>query len=170
MRHVLGVLALLLLVPGCGTETEPPDAAPRASEQASAESASPSGSPAAPVSEGPLEFTQVALVSRTAVGGEVDRAATVLDDSAATTRFGEQFETGGMGEEVAAAVARTDVPEGQVLLGAVVALGCDVPSEVAVARTSEGVTITALKTAKPLKECLAAVTTVALVLVDENAV
>jgi hypothetical protein len=62
------------------------------------------------------------------------------------------------------------VPSGQTLLGAVVAIGCDVPPGVTVQHADGGLAITALKVEKPREECFAPVTTVALVAVDADEV
>ena len=137
-------------------------------------SASPSDLPSAPPSAAPstrgaVDFTEVALLSVTAAGGEVEYRATVLDDAAAVSRFAAQFENGAMGDQLTTAVREADVAEGQELAAAVVSIGCDVPPGVTVQKLERGLAILPLKVKSPLKECLAAVTTVALVAVDESA-
>lgn len=115
---------------------------------------------------GHVAYTEVRLVSRSAVGGEVDRRPTVLDDAQDVERFAAQFRTRAMRAEVSGAVARSDVPDGRTLVGAVVALGCDVPSGVRVRGEGDSLEIVPLEPATTHPECLVAVTTVALVSID----
>ena len=75
-----------------------------------------------------------------------------------------------MADKIKAAVVKADVPEGQALVGTVVAIGCDVPPGVSVDWNGTGLEVTALKVKKPTKECFAPVTTVALLTVDADAV
>jgi len=147
MRRLLGTLIVLLLLAAgttaCGSDSG--DAA---------DDASPS-----------VEPVTVAILSRTAAGGEVSPRAVPLPDAAAVGRFAEQFEDPAFGREIAARVAATEVPEGRELVGAVVAIGCDVPESVTVTPLADGVSIVADKVTSPMLECFAAVTSVALVLV-----
>ena len=83
--------------------------------------------------------------------------------------FNAQFETDAMPAQVEAAVAATEVPEGMLLYGAVVAVGCDAPTDVFVTDSESGVLIVAKKVPSPLQECFAPMTTVALVLVPASA-
>lgn len=156
MRRTPGpfLLALLCtgLLAGCGTD-----------EVASDGSASHQGARTDHV-----EHTQVALVSQSAAGGEVDLRPTVLDDARAVERFSAQFRTDAMRDELRAAVAGSDVPDGETLVGAVVTLGCDVPSGVRVQNEGDGLEIMPLEPATTHPECLVAVTTVALVGVDSG--
>ncbi len=122
-----------------------------------------------PAGDGTVDFTQVALVSQTAVGGKVNERATVLDDADAVARFSRQFTRASMGVALSSEVAGADVPDGQTLVGAVVSVGCDVPPDVTVQDTGAGLSIVAQKVESPLEECFAAVTTVALVTVDSDA-
>ena len=157
MRRTLGplLLATLLsaaLLAGCGTD----------------EAASPRASSSSPES-GPVKSTQVALLSRSAAGGAVDKRAVVLDGPAAVDEFVGQFRTDAMRQDVRAAVASTDVPAGTTLVGAVVAVGCNVPSGVTAQSRDDGVALVPLEPTTTHRECLVAVTTVALVLVDSVA-
>ena len=153
MRRALGLLLLASLLStglltGCATDevrSAPEDSPPRT---------------------GRVEFTQVALVSRSAAGGEVDERATVLEGPRAVQRFAAQFRTDAMRDALRAAVAGSDVPDGETLVGAVVMLGCDRPAGVSVARRGGGLEIVALAPATTHPECFVAVTTVALVSVD----
>ena len=116
-----------------------------------------------------MDFTEVVLASETNAGGEVSPRPTVLDSPAAVEDFASGLE-GRLADEIRSAAVDADVPDGQVLVGAVVALGCDVPPGVGVTRTPEGIEVTALKVAKPKQECFAPVTSVSLLTVDADAV
>ena len=115
-----------------------------------------------------MDFTEVVLLSETNAGGEVSRQPTVLDSPPPSTTS-PRLE-GRLADEIRSAAVDADVPDGQVLVGAVVALGCDVPPGVGVTRTPEGIEVTALKVAKPKQECFAPVTSVSLLTVDADAV
>lgn len=154
MRRTLGpfLLALLCagLLAGCGADEVAPD-----------------GSPSQPgPSAGHVEYTEIGLVSQSAAGGQVDLRPTVLDDSRTVERFAAQFRTDAMRDELRRAVAGSDVPDGETLVGAVVTLGCDVPSGVRVRGEGGALEIVPLEPATTHPECLVAVTTVALVSVD----
>jgi hypothetical protein len=176
MRRTLGALLLTAALAtaalaGCaddGGDTRAEDAASGAASASPSDlpSAAPSG---APSTRGAVDFTEVALLSETAAGGEVEHRATVLDDASAVNGFAAQFETGAMSDGLTTAVREADVAEGQELAAAVVSIGCDVPPGVTVQKLEGGVAILPLKVKSPLKECLAPVTTVALVAVDESA-
>ena len=64
------------------------------------------------------------------------------------------------------AAAATDVPDGQQLAAAVVAIGCDVPTRVVGHGTGDDVALHAVLPS-PTKECFAPITTVALVLLPD---
>jgi hypothetical protein len=176
MRRTLGALLLTAALAtaalaGCaddGGDTRAEDAASGAASASPSDlpSAAPSG---ASSTRGAVDFTEVALLSETAAGGEVEQRATVLDDASAVNGFAAQFETGAMSDGLTTAVREADVAEGQELAAAVVSIGCDVPPGVTVQKLEGGVAILPLKVKSPLKECLAPVTTVALVAVDESA-
>jgi hypothetical protein len=176
MRRTLGALLLnaalaTAALAGCaddGGDTRAEDAASGTASASPSDlpSAAPSRAPSTP---GAVDFTEVALLSETAAGGEVEHRATVLDDASAVNGFAAQFETGAMSDELTTAVREADVAEGQELAAAVVSIGCDVPPGVTVQKLEGGVAILPLKVKSPLKECFAPVTTVALVAVDESA-
>jgi hypothetical protein len=108
----------------------------------------------------------VAIVSQSAAGGEVYPAATALSDDAAVQGFGAQFTTPRLTAKLTRVVARTDVPAGSTLYGAVVAVGCDVPAAVVVSTDDAGGVLVEPEPAKPSGvQCLVPVTSVALVLV-----
>ena len=63
-------------------------------------------------------------------------------------------------------MAATDVPEGKRLVGAVVNIGCDIPTGVSVTGGVGGANLQPIFTGERLPECLVAVTSIALVLVE----
>lgn len=175
MRRLLGPFLLLTVLAasaGCGGERGGADDPAPATAPATA----PASAPGSPASADEVAFTEVALVSQTAAGagaaGQPGRTglATVLDSPAAVGPFADRFQQGPLTTQLLSAVDGASVPAGQVLLGAVVAVGCDVPPGIAaVTRTDQGLVLIPQKVADPLPECFAAVTTVALVLVDASA-
>ena len=139
------LLLLALLVPACGEEGDVGGAATR-----------PDPTPDAGAWE------QVALLSGTAAGGSVSEVAVPLPDEQAVTGLTTGLDDR-LAAEVAAAAEDAEVPEGHELYGAVVSIGCDVPPGVMVRRTGDDVVVEARPVKSPLVECLAPVTTVALV-------
>ena len=166
MRLILGaLLALTLLLTGCGDDAGSGD---EADDPAPTQSSPPAESDPA---EGPVDFTEVAMVTESNVGGEGSTQAAVLDSEEAVDEFAAQFEGTRMRDRLADEVAAADVPDGQTLVGSVVAVGCDVPAEIFVEATPSGVKITPGKMPPPGdKQCLVAMTTVALVTVDSAVV
>jgi hypothetical protein len=158
MRRFLGSFALLALLAGgaaaCGDDDGRSGDGPL---------------PSAPSSSA-VDATTVAIISVTAAGGTVDTRAVPLPDAAAVRDFGGQFRQPAMVRQLIDKVASTDVPDGQALVGAVVAIGCDVPPGVTITETDDGVVITADEVPSPMPECFAAVTSVALVLLDADLV
>jgi hypothetical protein len=129
---------------------------------------SPTSNPAtsaATASDGSVEFELVDTVTVTAAGGQLSETAVPLSDEAAVQSFVAQFSAGDLADQVESAVAQADVPAGQELYGAVVAIGCDAPDQVTVTRSGSDVVITPVAVASPKSECFAPMTTVALVLV-----
>ena len=110
------------------------------------------------------------MLTETAAGGATSEVAVPLGDDAAVQEFNAQFETDALPTQVQNAVATTDVPEGMLLYGAVVAIGCDAPTDVHVVAGESGLVITGAKVPSPQIECFAPMTTVALVLVPASAV
>lgn len=164
LRLGTALLALGLLA-GCGSADD--TAAPtddRTTEQ------TPEPSPShTPPETGPVDFTQVALISVSNAEGTMDPQAVVLDSQAAVDEFAGQFSGSQMRTALTKAYKKSDVPDGEVLVAAVVAVSCQPPSELHVKQTKSGVEITA----DPVKnkvQCLVPVTTVALVSVPESAV
>src|SRR5690606_18147261 len=123
MRTLLGLLlALALLVAGCGSDDGGADpAGDRASDPATTGATSP------PEASEPELLT---LVAQSDVGGEVDPVAVSLDGQAAIDEFAGRFEDARMGEAITDALAEVRIPGGLVAAGAVVALGCETPKTV----------------------------------------
>jgi len=172
MRRLLGsVLPTLLLVAAlgaCGDDeggTASDDATPTPTASPTA-----SDSPTKDSPGGEVDFELVQILTATAAGGEVSEVAVPLGDDAAVQEFTAQFEAEVLPAQVQDAVAQTEVPDGMLLYGAVVAIGCDVPTEVSVVAGDSGLVITADKVPSPQIECFAAMTSVALVLVPAAAV
>ena len=164
MKRTLGTLlatTALLLAAACGEDTGNDDT--RAEDTSASASSSPSSG------HGSVEFTEVAILHDTAAGGEVSTEPVPLDDQQAVDAFVAGLDSDKLAGEVQDAADGAQPAAGQVLVGSVVSIGCDVPPGVAVHRTDAGVEITPLKVASPQKECFAPVTTVALVTVDEAA-
>jgi hypothetical protein len=70
-----------------------------------------------------------------------------------------------LGPRVRAAVRQTDVPPGQTLMGAIVAVGCDEPTGVEVVQTFDGYEVTPVLP-KSGVQCVVAMTSVALFQVE----
>ncbi|CUR58972.1 exported hypothetical protein [metagenome] len=159
MRHTLGILvatAGLLLAAACGADRAS-DVGEDPGTPASSTSADPSDQPAPGSS-------LVDIVSQTAAGGDVDRTAIDLGTPQGVADLVDPV-SGGLDQQVRDLVAATDVPEGQRLMGAVVNVGCDVPSDVVIRVDGSQVLLEPVFTGERLPECLAAVTSIAVVLV-----
>jgi len=152
MRRSLGVLTLLsaLVLAGCGDD--------RSAGEADTEP------------RGPIDHELVEMVTETAVGGMVSPGAVPLADANAVHNFSAQFEDDRMETRLLQLVDDLDVPDDKATYAAVVALGCDLPSDVAVTSTDTGIVIQAKKSITKPVECLAPMTSVAVVLVDESVV
>lgn len=154
MRPFLGfLLALTLMLAGCGDDAGD-EQADDPDPSATSSSAMPDGDPGEP--------EVLALVSESDVGGEVSPAAVSLDSATLIADFAAQFEDERMGAAISEALADTQVDEGREVVGAVVAIGCEPPTDVTVESGDEGVEITAAPV-KTDQQCLVPVTTVALV-------
>ena len=149
MRHLLGILcALTLVLAGCGGE----------------DGGSDGGSDDRSDDRGTIEPEQVVFISESAVGGNVLSTATTIDGDQSIQEFAGQFEDPRMADRIADEAARIDVPDGDELAAAVVAVACDAPTDVSVERTPAGLQVTS-PPVKTDKQCLVPVTTVALVTV-----
>ena len=164
MRNTLGPLLLLpLLLAGCGGE-----GSGSATDDASASPSTPGSTAPDP---GAAEPVVLALVHETNAGGTVSGELTPIGGDGLLD-FLMQFDSSGLSEQVMA-VAEANAPaEGRELTAAVVAIGCDVPPGVSVTQpdgAEQGWTVTPDKVTEPLQECLAPVTTVAVVDVPSQA-
>jgi hypothetical protein len=168
MRRTLGTslaLTLLtaLLLTGCSEDTDEPGIG---DATASDPAASSTPSPTEPEqtdgdAEAPADYDVVALVSETAAGGRTSPMLTSVDTANSLDAFVSQFRLDTFADEIR--TEATTAPYDGELWAAVVSVGCDVPPGVFVEEGEAGYLITPQKVAKPLQECLAAVTTVALV-------
>ena len=181
MRPPLGTLAALLavsLLTGCGDDSAPtasdPDSGASSSSVSSttpAETATDLPTTAdptksAPITPGGVPFELRAMVSGTAGRGVLSPDAVPLASDADVEAFVADF-SAELADDVRAAVAADRAQPGEEVYGAVVGLGCDVPPGVSVQRTSTGYAIAGAKVADPLQECFAAVTSVAIVAIDD---
>ena len=175
MRRRLGSAAVLLLLlaagSACGSSGSDDDArgsdsptpgasGPSSPGPSSPDPSSPGSSDTPSAGAGEL----VEIVSGTAAGGETGPAVR-LDLSGGVASLTRAFAGDPLAARVRSVVSATDVPPGQALYGAVVAIGCDVPPGASVEVSDGEVVITPDKVPSPLPECLAAVTSVAIVLV-----
>jgi hypothetical protein len=146
------LLALTLLLSGCG--------------DSSSSDATESPTPRPSVSDTPVtEPLTVAILSETAAGGEVDLVAAPVEDDADLRAFTAQFERGEVAGKIAAAIGAATVPEGYTVMGAVVAIGCDVPTGVVATEAPDGWLLEPEMPSQTHQECFAPVTSVALVAV-----
>jgi hypothetical protein len=155
---------LVVVLVACG---QPESETGRATTGSSSESTE--TSPSEPAPHGPLDFTQIALISVSNAEGSVSGEATVLDGQQAVDEFASQFSGSQMATALNRAYQKADLSEGEVMVGAVVDVSCQAPTDVDVAHTKDGVSITA-DPVKSKVQCIVPVTTVALVSVPEAAV
>ncbi len=106
----------------------------------------------------------VRIVSASNADGEMTPQPVPLMDAAAVREFVAPFGAD-LGPQVKAAVRETDIPDGQTLMGAVVAIGCDKPTAIELTQDFEGYEVTAILP-KSGVQCLVPVTSVALFLVE----
>lgn len=147
MRRTLGTLVLLLGLAACGdddpsdgdVQTDPPEPT----------------------------VTQVDLLTGTAAGGTVASEPTVLPDDQAVLDYAAQFRNDELGGEIVAAADAAEVAAGQQLAAAVVAVGCEVPTEVVGRYDAGAVRVDAVMPPSE-KKCLAPITSVALMLVPDG--
>ena len=167
--HVIAALLGVLLMAGCGQD-DTGDVTESGPEQADT-----SGSPE-PEDEddeeplGKVDFEMAEMVTETGVGGEVDAQAMPLGDIVAVQGFSTQFTDEAMKTRLTNILDSLKIPDGKALYAAVVAVGCDVPPGVVVTSTDSGLEIKAQPIPTPQKQCVAPMTSVALVLVDEDVV
>ncbi len=146
---LLPLLPVLLLGPslvGCGEEP-----------------AEPSGAADSTSSEPTVLRHQ--LVTATEGGDGPDTQAVALDGARALDAFVAGFSSA-LAREIRSAATDLEVRDGEQLAGQVVAVGCDEPSGVEALAAQGGVVLEAGPVPSPGRQCLAAMTTVALVVLD----
>ena len=74
----------------------------------------------------------MAILSSSAAGGATSKAAFDVGTSAGIRRLVASLRGNALANKVRAKVAATDIPDGKRLIGAVVNVGCDVPTGVSV--------------------------------------
>lgn len=113
-------------------------------------------------SSGPA-YEQVAMVTVTEGGGQVTDELTFIDSERSLHRYVDVFPSEQLQREVLAAAQYADLADGERLAAAVVDLGCSPPTRVVVTGSGADLRITA--SGKPTVDiqCLAPITTVALV-------
>jgi len=154
MRRSLGALlaaAALAMSAACGSATS------------SADTGGPNGGgPATPTPGSTVPGARTVLVSQTAAGGRVSARASLLDTPGHLAAFTRQFRMPAMRNRVHDAADRL-AKTGHVVVGAVVAVGCDQPPGVDVVYGEDtSIRLLPHEVATPLPECVAPVTTVAL--------
>ncbi|WP_122816458.1 hypothetical protein [Nocardioides pantholopis] len=167
----LAVPAVAVLLAGaCGSDD--PAGSPRPPAPPSASPTTPPVSPtgtAAPTTgstAAPASGAEVALLSEPVAGGSSSPVATRLDGQEGVETLTAEL-GGRLAAKVADAVSGADVPAGEALYGAIVAVGCDVPAGVTVSREGAQVLVTPDKPTGRPPECYAPITTVAVVRVPD---
>lgn len=168
---VLPAVLSAALLAGCAGK---PDAAPRSGDATASDPAAtstptptdtPTDTPTSTQTDGdaaePVDYDVVALPSMTAAGGSTSPMLTPVSTPDELDTFVSQFRLDDFADQVRTE-ATTASYDGR-LWAAVVSVGCDVPPSVFVEEGEAGYLVTPGKVADPLQECLAAVTTVALV-------
>ena len=106
----------------------------------------------------PTGWRLVEIVHATAAGGSVSTTPAPISDSQAFADFTSQFERSDLRREMQSVISGATTPAGYQLVAAVISIGCDVPPGV----TYIDGQVYPQKVAKPLGECFAAVTSVAI--------
>lgn len=182
VRIVLGATLAVLTLSSCGQSdeggaeraSEPTTSAPTSEETdpGSSDSTSAPGGESATTSSGVTllvagetpSTTTVRIISASHVDGAVDPRPVPVEDAASRDELLAPLGAD-LGRAVRAAVRQTEVPDGQALMAAVVAVGCDEPTGIELVRTVDGYEVTAV-VPKSGVQCLVPVTSVALFLVD----
>lgn len=151
---------------GCAVAVLLPLAA--CAEAGSAAGPSPNPSTPAPTSQGP-DSSLVAIADETAAYlPHAPRHPVRIADDAGLDDFLASLEEesdSSLAADLRAQISR--VPEGEVLVGGIVAQGCDIPGSAALEQSGDRISLVATDLpATPRPECVAAVTTVAIVAVD----
>ncbi|CAN5667135.1 hypothetical protein BH11ACT8_BH11ACT8_14600 [soil metagenome] len=174
MRRILGTLLLTLALTSLSacsgddqTASDPtpaPTSAPTSADTSSSEATTPpeTGGGEEGGTGGSVDF-DAELVSGTAAGGTPGELLTAVGTDGELDAFLKQFRTPTFPDDVRSAVEAARGAGAGDVYAAIVGLGCDVPPGVEVTEGEAGYAVSALKVEDPLPECLAAVTTVAVV-------
>jgi hypothetical protein len=108
--------------------------------------------------------TTAQIISVSNADGETDPRPVPVGDPASLDDFVAPLGAD-LGPRVRAAVRRAEVPAGQTLMAAVVAVGCDAPTGIELVQTFDGYEVTAVLP-KSGVQCVVAATSVALFLVE----
>lgn len=108
--------------------------------------------------------TTAQIISASNADGEADPRPVPVGDPASLDDFVAPLGAD-LGPRVRTAVRRAEVPAGQTLMAAVVAVGCDTPTGIELVQTFDGYEVTPVLP-KSGVQCLVAVTSVALFLVE----
>lgn len=157
-RAAATLVVPLLLLAGCGTDTGSPRS-----------TTTPTPSPTSPATSdsGVPDARTVAIVTVTGAGGRPSPLAVRLDTPAAIDAFGAEFAQRGMRHRLRTEAADASLGPGEVLVGAVVALGCGVPDTLVVTDEGGRLMIAAGPIEDSPQECFAPMTSVGLVAVPE---
>ncbi|WP_426242085.1 hypothetical protein [Nocardioides sp. LHG3406-4] len=181
MRRNLGIpslgLATLLTLGLAACAQDPNDSATdpssetsqagEPSTEASEPSEQPTDEPSPEIGDdGPVPFSQVAMLTNTEEGGTVSTTPVPLDSEAAVEEFASQFTGARMAEDIRAAVATApEIDADQTLVGAVLVIGCDRPTALRVERVDGAVQVSPVMSKRQV-QCFATMTSVAILVVD----
>lgn len=181
-------LVVLLALAGCGGQSDggaasDPATGPTASDSSSTETGEgttpgPGDSASATGGEGATSAgdrtvlpagdaattTTARIITVSNADGEISPRPVPVSDPASLDAFVATMGAD-LGPRVRAAVRQTDVPPGQTLMGAIVAVGCDEPTGIEVVQTFDGYEVTAVLP-KSGVQCVVAMTSVALFQVE----
>lgn len=157
MKRPLGLLIAAASLTACGVTTQGATGLEGVTGTATAQQ-----SASAPATAQPATWTLVEILDITSAGGTVTDVLQPLSQSQQVDDFVAGLASGQAADRVRAAVRAAEIPPDHRLMGAVVAQGCEPPSEVTV-RTGSGAPTVEAEVGQRNLQCLAAITSVALV-------
>ena len=161
---MLGILLLAaLILAGCGDDSGSGSGDGVGYGVEEPTPSSPTAEPTLPDGQSGEGWHLVEIVHATAVNGEVSTTPTPITNQDQVASYAAQFSRPAMREEIERVVRANPPADDQQLVAAVIAIGCDVPPGV----TYVDGEIRPLKVTSPLRECLAPVTSVAILAVAE---